>query len=1133
MVNDKMRNLSATQRLSMTTNSITSCLLKIAVCENKIKILESIFAEDDSMINFVKEDVTFFEQVKILSEGLKRGEKHFAFEFHTEVSNRWFLIKANYTDVLMDIKYPVFDLLLTDVTEAKHLTYDRLSQNVDNREIIESIGSAIARIKTDNGYEIIWANPSFIQQFGTIKFLRECIAEEDQKKFSYIINNDIACNTYSKKIRLRTEKHGIRWYDIRIVDKEDVKNREKFCIITDVTDEVLREQELKIFQKRYKMVLSVTSELVFEYDAKNDTMYYFRSGENSIRRPEKVEHYSDVLEHGTICGFSLTKEGRKALQEVKKNLYEKKVSLEEANLCFIKDGMESWIHGVGKCMYDDCGELELVIGKLSDVTNIKNNEEKLLIKAHTDALTKVSNREFAKNEINGYLIDSSIDALPSLLILDIDNFKSINDNYGHGAGDSVLIKISKILKHEFRKSDVIGRLGGDEFIVFLKDVISKDIVYEKAQRVCEEVNKIFKEVSVSIGVSIMSKDEATFDNLYKTADTALYQAKKRGKNTFVCYSELSDEIRKEALTKTDKVIMEQTTGGFSDVNSIGFFRKIMDNYNDIYYINLTKDSVKRYKESVLYQNEHNFRTYTEMYNHLLTEIVGLKERAQFEEQAKRENLIQLLATKERRVMRYLRLYNEKNEFIWCSIEILNHYSTSGEDVCCTLLFKYISDEEVDQLTSLESAKSDELEMELMKQEHFDPLTGLYKESKFLYEVANILRNDMERQYAIITFDVDRFRVFNDMYDEQLAEEILIAIADVLRALPVEGKCYCRYHSDRFILFIPYQKRTDIIKVIEFIQQECNKIRIVKSLLKLSFGVYQIVDRSVPVRLMCDWARLAEYNVKGLSMQYYAFYNEEYRSHLLEQQIIENEMHQALEEGQFEMYLQPSYELQTNKVIGAEALVRWKHPQWGMVRPDKFIPLFEKNGFVIKLDEFIWEEACKKLKEWLDCGYEIPISVNISRIHTYDTAFVQKLVTLVETYQIPKKLLQLEFTESMFTENTDPLCRLMERLKEQGFTLLMDDFGSGYSSLNMLKNVPIDVIKLDRVFFDDIMENTRGKIIIQSSIKMIHDLHLDVTAEGIEKKEHVEFLNQCRCEKGQGYFYSKPMPVKEFETLCFG
>ena len=249
--------------------------------------------------------------------------------------------------------------------------------------------------------------------------------------------------------------------------------------------------------------------------------------------------------------------------------------------------------------------------------------------------------------------------------------------------------------------------------------------------------------------------------------------------------------------------------------------------------------------------------------------------------------------------------------------------------------------------------------------------------------------------------------------------------------------------------------------------------------------------------------------------------------------IEAEMEQALQQRQFVMYLQPKFSLETGEIVGAEVLTRWLHPKKGMIKPDDFIPLFERNGFIIKLDEYMWEEACKAIHSWQQQGRrQFPVSVNVSRYHIYNRNIEQVLNNLLKKYELTPGALSLEITETMFFDNQNELYFLLNHLQQMGFRLEVDDFGSGYSSLNMLRNVPVDVLKIDKGFLDDTLNSEKGKIVIRHTIAMAKALQLQIIAEGVETEEHVRFLKNSQCDIAQGYYFAKPMPLEEFNKLKF-
>lgn len=286
-----------------------------------------------------------------------------------------------------------------------------------------------------------------------------------------------------------------------------------------------------------------------------------------------------------------------------------------------------------------------------------------------------------------------------------------------------------------------------------------------------------------------------------------------------------------------------------------------------------------------------------------------------------------------------------------------------------------------------------------------------------------------------------------------------------------------------------------------------------------------------IALMYDKATIAAAQCKGKYMETVAYYDNQLSQKLMEEQAISGEMNQALEQKQFEVYLQPKYNGKTNQSCGAEALVRWNHPKKGMIAPSVFIPVFEKNGFIYKLDYFVWETICGFLKKWMDQGKNpFPVSVNVSRVNIYNPHLVDDMIGLVKKYKIPARLLNLELTESAFIENQELVMSTMQRLREAGFVILMDDFGSGYSSLNILKDIDIDILKVDMKFLPVKFTNGKSEKIITSIIRMAKWLDLTVVVEGVETKEQLKFLKSIGCDYFQGYYFAKPMPVKEYEVL---
>lgn len=390
--------------------------------------------------------------------------------------------------------------------------------------------------------------------------------------------------------------------------------------------------------------------------------------------------------------------------------------------------------------------------------------------------------------------------------------------------------------------------------------------------------------------------------------------------------------------------------------------------------------------------------------------------------------------------------------------------------------------------------------------------------------AKVIADNPDKNIAFIQFDVERFKLINETYGVETGDELLQFFNDSLALVCTDEQPFCRLTADVYMIVTVFETKSSLISFIRKIESMLCGYHGMEY--RLVFGVSFVEDRTVHTRRHGDNASLARQRIKGSALENIGFYNNEMKADLKKKQSIEDDMHKALLNNEFMMYLQPKHSIRTGRIIGAEALARWNHPTKGMVSPAAFIPVFEQNGFIIKLDSFIWEEACRRIRSWMERGIDpVPISVNISReyIRTFDVT--DMMLKLVEKYSIPLSLLELEITESLDANGVE---EIVKKMKSAGFKMLMDDFGSGYSSLNMLKSTPFDVLKIDKSFLDEFMESDRGRKIIEHTISMSQDIGLDIIAEGVETQEQANFLSSCGCDSAQGFFYSKPIPAEDFD-----
>ncbi|WP_196593482.1 EAL domain-containing protein [Pectinatus sottacetonis] len=412
---------------------------------------------------------------------------------------------------------------------------------------------------------------------------------------------------------------------------------------------------------------------------------------------------------------------------------------------------------------------------------------------------------------------------------------------------------------------------------------------------------------------------------------------------------------------------------------------------------------------------------------------------------------------------------------------------------------------------------------------YDNLTGIYNKETFYKQTHYVIIENDNIPFELMCIDIERFKIINEVFGKKTGNNLLIQISEFLKHAQIDFLVYGRLYADKFILCYPAQNNNRNF----FINSLKNIASNFKSNYKviLCFGIYSITDRNISVSVMCDKANLALKKVKGHYIVPYGKYDEKMHQILINEQSFVNDMNFALINNEFTFYLQPKYEMNTKKILGAEALVRWIHPTKGFIGPDKFIPIFEQNGFILQLDKYIWEEVCKLLKKWHDNNMPLyPISINISRIDLYSDNLVSFLDALVKKYDIPPHFLELELTESAYINNAEQIITITKELQSIGFIILMDDFGSGFSSLNMLKDVNVNVLKIDLKFLQGTDQSSRSGKILNSIVHMAKTINLPVIIEGVETQQQAEFLRSIGCNWAQGYYYSKPLSVDDYEAI---
>lgn len=414
----------------------------------------------------------------------------------------------------------------------------------------------------------------------------------------------------------------------------------------------------------------------------------------------------------------------------------------------------------------------------------------------------------------------------------------------------------------------------------------------------------------------------------------------------------------------------------------------------------------------------------------------------------------------------------------------------------------------------------------------DEITGGKNLNYFKEFVGETLYKYQGMPFLVHRFDVSNFRYINEAYGHVRADQLLKIIIEEAGTVFYSKELCVRMNADQFVMLT--RNTQDLSERFFVFTDKVNARALdigIRYPIKFKRGVYQVRDKEYDVSLIIDKANAARKNLTGEEKDSVAYYSDQMVSDMRKVDKIESEMEAALFNNEFQMYIQPKWDIKEDKLYGGEALVRWIKEDGSMIYPSEFVPVFEKNGFVEQLDIHMLEMACQLIRDQLNAGNPIyPISVNQSRMLLHNPAYIGRISEILKKYDIPKGYIELEITETVFFTDRDKMISILNELKAKEILLSMDDFGSGYSSLNMLKDFPFDVLKIDKEFFSESITSESSTWILRKIIEMAEGLGIRVICEGVETKEQVEMLQQIGCRYVQGYYYSKPIPAKEFVKL---
>ena len=794
---------------------------------------------------------------------------------------------------------------------------------------------------------------------------------------------------------------------------------------------------------------------------------------------------------------------------------------------------------------------------------MKTDVQNSAIDMEKDSITTLLNYAHTREYIVEYIGEAN--AIGTALMIDIDDFQVLNETLGYFFGDQIINSVAKILSKAFRKSDIIGRLSGDRFLVFMKGEIEDGLIEQKANEVCCEVQKIYcgentHKVSVSIGVARAAENDS-FDALCSRAEQALYYAKSRGKNYCQVYEdnmshdimvkqhELRNSISKDEydvfyneIAEMTFRLMEDTTDADSSI--LLLLRKIKDFFGfavvSIQEIVTDKPRTLKFIYNLVSEGIHNLDSEEQCYEEeswLRMKSMLERGRQIYEFAPGAPECKEIFREENNTVVSGVRLPIGKKEFftgITNFIYVGEAHQWEEREIRFLESFTRILSVYINRIRTFDEA---EYLARMMRER--DSVTGLFSYDTFLSRMKEFVSVQQESfEIAYIYSDFSNFKYINDTYGYDAGNLLLRKFGEyVVDHNSEEVLCASRVHSDNIIVARrnsaglsvgEYAAKIDVFNahLTDVLKQYGHD-----NMINIRSGVYMCQSNVGTIEEAVTNAGYACKKNKDNSNNKCMIFTDALMTEYKKRLRYISELEHAITGGEMQVYIQPKTLAKNNKVVGGEALIRWIKPGNEMIYPGEFIPIFEKSGDIITLDYFVYEEVCKYLRKRMDEGLPVvPISVNVSTLHLKNDNIMEYLNKLLEKYNIPTKYFELELTENVYIDDVSKALKLLAWCKEKGIRMAMDDFGSGYSSLNILDEVPIDVMKIDRSFLKNQTLTNNDKIILECVINMADKLEITTVCEGVENAEQLKFLCDVGCDVIQGYYIGRPMAMDAFDEF---
>lgn len=919
-------------------------------------------------------------------------------------------------------------------------------------------------------------------------------------------------------------------------------------------------------RENYRVIAGLVTDILFEYDFATGKMLNRVCRDGEFGAIQRIDNPRVRLRERIYPGdYGLFDQFMEDIESGKQRVY---AELRMQPL----SGDFYWTVFEGKTVRTEDGQPLRVVGRIKMLGEDAVKDDKEYNRERRDSLTKLLNRASCEEILKTYF-RTKPEEKSALVLLDVDEFYRVNQKMGHVFGDEVLIEAANTIRRCLSETDEIGRAGGDTFLVCIRGVKDCKDVEERLERICHAMNGIYigenneQVLSASVGVAMYPKDGVNYAKLFECAVEALTWCKHNTPGKYVFWdAEKKEEYRK--LRKLPAVEREDDTFDNIPIESydpFGYelmelaFRLIEERLDANSAINLMLHRLAdEYDLSGISVRETTGQPYTmrQTYEYLRKDYTVSQRGAEITEEKERWELFRGACKNGYALFRVGELpegmsaewFNElgpvytlleipmyrRQEFIGC-IDFCDAYEKrewSDSEIHTLKMFGRILTDFLLGMRDLE-----ETTVQVEKLQERDPLTGLYQYNVFLRKLQELIDRSEPGELCLVSSDVRHFKYINENYGISVGDELLRSFADELRAVQKDRLIATRVYSDNIVSVKYISKDMTAEQLKEYIMgfNEAFSVKARKKYLNGKLNInsgFYVLRGDEKAEYAVSNANMARKKAKepgnaGTAVMFQESMMEEIRKQVR----LTDALPDAIKNRELCVYLQPKVGCRSREIIGAEALIRWRKPDGTFHYPDEFIPVFERNGGIIELDYFVYREVFRWLKERIDAGEAVvPVSMNVSRFHLRDDKLVAYIRELMEEYRVPAEYLEFELTENLYIENMEHVLPMIEELRGMGIKVSMDDFGSGFSSLNVLNDLPIDVIKLDKVFMKKAGLNEGEKTIISCVVEMAKKLHITVLCEGVENEEQDCFLREIGCDMIQGYYYGRPMPISAFEEL---